>query len=399
MDKNYTKLWTKDFIVVSGVNFFLTLIFNLLIVTIGIYAVNEYNASTSQAGLAAGISIIGTLIGRIIIGREIDRIGTKRTLMAGLILFTLTTLLYFVDFGLLFLLITRFVNGFTLGIAVTACGTIVAQIIPDSRKGEGIGYFSMSTTLSTAIGPFIGIYMSQNSSFQMIFALCLILGLFSLAVAFFVKAPLLIRPAASEDAKGVKLSQFIEPKAVPIAIITLAIAFCYSSILSFINFYASEINLVEAASFFFLVYAISVLLSRPITGRLLDSKGANFVMYPAFLLLAAGLLLLSAANTSATLLLSAALIGLGFGNMQSCTQAIAVKLTPPHRMGLATSTFFIFLDIGIGFGPYILGFIIPVTGFRSMYVILSIFALATSALYYFLHGRKKLAKSAAATVS
>ncbi|TWT27134.1 MFS transporter [Planomicrobium sp. CPCC 101110] len=399
MDKNYTKLWTKDFVVVSGVNFFLTLIFNLLIVTIGLYAVGVYGASTSQAGLAAGISIIGTLIGRIIVGREIDRIGTKKTLIAGLVLFTVTTLLYFVEFSLLFLLITRFLNGFTLGIAVTACGTIIAQVIPDSRKGEGIGYFSMSTTLSTAIGPFIGIYMSQNGNFQMIFTLCLILGLFSLIVAFFVKAPSVVRPESSEETKGIKLSQFIEPKAVPIAIITLAIAFCYSSILSFINFYASEIELVKAASFFFLVYAIAVLVSRPITGRLLDTKGANFVMYPAFLLLAAGLLLLSTATTSAALLLSAGLIGLGFGNMQSCTQAIAVKLTAPHRMGLATSTFFIFLDAGIGFGPYILGFIIPVTGFRSMYVLLSLFALATSALYYFLHGRKKLAKNAAATVS
>lgn len=399
MDKSNTKLWTKDFIVISSVNFLLTLIFNLLIVTIGLYAVDEYNATASQAGLAAGISIIGTMIGRIIVGREIERIGTKRTLIVGLCLFTATTLLYFVDFSLSFLLIARFLNGFTLGIAVTACGTIVAQVIPASRKGEGIGYFSMSTTLSTAIGPFIGIFMSQYSSFQMIFVLCFVLGVISLMVAFFVKAPLLVRPSAGEETKGIKLSQFIEPKAVPIAVITLAIAFCFSSVLSFINFYAIEIQLIEAASFFFLVYALVILVSRPITGRLLDTKGANVVMYPAFLVLAAGLFLLSTANTSATLLLSAALIGLGFGNMQSCTQAIAVKLTAPHRMGLATSTFFIFLDAGIGFGPYILGLIIPLTGFRSMYAILSIFALVTSALYYVLHGRKKFAKNAAATVS
>ena len=133
------------------------------------------------------------------------------------------------------------------------------------------------------------------------------------------------------------------------------------SVLSFINFYAKEIDLVQTASFFFLVYSLAVLVSRPFTGRLMDIKGANYIMYPAFIVFTAGMLLLSFAHNSLTLLLSGVLIGLGFGNMQSCTQAIAVKLTPLHRMGLATSTFFIFLDAGLGFGPYLLGFIIPFT--------------------------------------
>src|SRR5690606_25688572 len=130
---------------------------------------------------------------------------------------------------------------------------------------------------------------------------------------------------------------YIEPKAMPIALVTLAVSLVYASVLSFINFYAMEIDLVEVASFFFLVYAISILVSRPFTGRLMDVKGANFVMYPAFAVFAVGLFLLSRADSGADLLISAALIGLGFGNMQSTTQAVAVKLTPPHRMGLATS--------------------------------------------------------------
>jgi MFS family permease len=75
--------------------------------------------------------------------------------------------------------------------------------------------------------------------------------------------------------------------------------------------------------------------------------------------------------------------------MQSSSQAIAVKLTPPHRMGMATSTFFIMLDAGLGFGPYILGFIIPVTGYSTLYVILGVLVILTSVLYYFLHGKKE----------
>jgi MFS family permease len=385
------KLWTKNFIIVSSVNFLLTIVFYLLIVIIGVYAVDEYHATASQAGLVTGIFIVGTLIGRLFIGRSIDSIGRKRTLFIGLILYILTTSLYFIHLGITFLLITRFLHGITLGIASTATGTIVAQIIPETRKGEGIGYYSMSATLATAIGPFIGLYMSQHTGSQMIFSLCLALGIISLITAFFVHVSALEGSTKTTEIKGFKLSQFIEPKAVPIALITLVVAFCYSSVLSFINFYAIQIDLVSAASFFFLVYSIAVLISRPFTGRLMDVKGANYIMYPAFILFTAGMLLLSSAHNSITLLLSGILIGLGFGNMQSCTQAIAVKLTPPHRMGLATSTFFIFLDAGLGFGPYLLGFIIPFTSYSTLYAILGVVVLASTILYFLLHGKKERA--------
>jgi MFS family permease len=389
---NKPKLWTKDFIIVSGVNFFLTLVFYLLIVIIGVYAVDEFQATTSQAGLVTGIFIVGALLGRLLIGRSIDSIGRKKTLFIGLILFTLTTLFYFIQLGIGFLLLTRFLHGITLGIASTATGTIVAQIIPNKRKGEGIGYYSMSATLATAIGPFIGLYMSQHTSTQIIFSLCLALGIFSLITAFFVYVPQVKGSTESSEMKGFKLSQFVEPKAIPIALITLVVAFCYSSVLSFINFYAIEIDLVSTASFFFLVYSIAVLLSRPFTGRLMDVKGANYVMYPAFVLFAAGMMLLASAHNSVTLLLGGALIGLGFGNMQSCTQAIAVKLTPPHRMGLATSTFFIFLDAGLGFGPYLLGFFVPMMSYATLYMILGVVVLLSSGLYFVLHGKKDKAQ-------
>ncbi len=386
---NKPKLWTKDFMVVSSINFLITLIFYLLMVTIAVYAVEEYNASTSQAGLVTGIFIIGTLIGRLFIGRYINAIGRKRTLFIGLVFFTLTAVLYFVNIGLTFLLINRLIHGIAMGMASTATGTIVAQTIPATRRGEGIGYYSMSATLATAIGPFIGLFMSQHTSYQMIFAFCLALGVISLIIAFFLRVPAVETSEKPTEVRGFKLSNFIEPKALPIAFVTLAIAFCYSSVLSFINFYAIEVNLVETASFFFFVYAIAVLISRPFTGRLMDLRGANFIMYPAFLLFGAGLLLLSTANSGIVLLLAGALIGLGFGNMQSSTQAIAVKLTPTHRLGLATSTFFIFLDAGLGFGPYLLGFLIPATGYSMLYVIMGIMVLATSVLYFFLHGRKE----------
>jgi MFS family permease len=383
------KLWTKNFIIVSIVNFFITLVVFLLIVIIGLYAVNEFDASMSQSGLVSGILILGVIIGRLFIGGKINSIGLKRTLFIGLILFILTTSLYFFQYGINLLLFVRFIQGITFGIASTATGTIVAQIIPEERKGEGIGYFSMSTILSTAIGPSIGIALSQKGNYELIFSLCLAIGILSLIIAFFLTLPTLEEIKEAPNKKGFLLSNFIEQKVVPIACVITVLGVCYSGVLTFINFYAIEIDLVRATSFFFIIYSIAILLSRPFTGRIMDRKGANYVMYPAFILFAVGLFLLSSAHSEFTLLLSSILMGLGFGNMQSCAQAIAIKMIPTHRAGLATSTYAIFLDLGVGFGPYLIGFIIPLINYSTLYSFLGIVVLAASFLYFLLYGKKE----------
>lgn len=378
------KLWTKDFMIISLVNFFLTLIFFLLMVTIGVHAVEAYGATTSQAGLVTGIFIIGTLTGRLFIGRLIDSIGRKRTLLMGLTFFTLTILLYFLQWGIGFLLLTRFVHGLGMGLSSTATGTIVAQVIPPARKGEGIGYYSMSSTLATAIGPFVGLLLSQHTNFSVIFILCFAIGLISLFSSLLVDVP---EAKVPELVRGLSLKSFVEPKALPIALIIGLAALSYSSVLSYINFYANELDLLEAASVFFLVYSVAVLLSRPITGKLMDRRGANVVMYPAIALFSIGLFVLSQADSAWSLLLSGVLIGLGFGNIQSGTQAIAVKASPPHRMGMATSTFFIALDAGLGFGPYFIGLLIPLMGFSQLYLGLAGLVFITLYVYYVMNGR------------
>src|SRR5699024_7189831 len=108
---------------------------------------------------------------------------------------------------------------------------------------------------------------------------------------------------------------------------------------------------------FFLVYAVVVLLTRPFTGKLMDLKGANIISYPGLLLFAAGMLLLAIANSGVIFLLAAVLIGLGYGNFQSCTHAISIKLTPVERMGLSYSTYVMFLDFALRIRPLLLGFI------------------------------------------
>lgn len=275
----------------------------------------------------------------------------------------LATLLYFPVDNLNILIVVRFVHGAVMGIAFAVMQTTVMDLIPDERRGEGISFFTLNFILGTAIGPFLGVYISQIANMQTIFIVSTIIAGVSVVLSSFTLIPKAnITNTQLEEMKGFHLKDFFEVKALPIAILMGILALSYSSILTFLASYTMEINLTTAASFFFIVYAVIVLVSRPITGSILDKKGDNIVMYPAIILYSAGLFVLSLAEHGFVLLVGAVLIGLGFGNLQSSLQAVAIKKTPRYRIGLAVSTFFICHDIGVGIGPFLLGYLVPVIG-------------------------------------
>ena len=145
---NEKKLWAKDFVTIAVINAIVFLTHFLLIVTIAPYAVDEFHASTDIAGLVAGIFIIGALIGRLGTGRVIEGIGSKRVLIFSTMFFIVTSALYFAAVSLSLLIIIRLLHGVAFGAASTAAGTIVAQIIPVSRRGEGIGFYSIGAILA-----------------------------------------------------------------------------------------------------------------------------------------------------------------------------------------------------------------------------------------------------------
>lgn len=387
---NKSKLWTKDFIVAFVANFFIYLTFYLLMTTLTVYAVVQFNAAQSKAGLASGIFILGTLFSRLFAGKYIEVIGRKKLLYGSLLLFLLATLSYLPVNNLNLLLVVRFIHGAAFGIANTAILTSVMDLIPHERKGEGTGYFSLSSTAAMALGPAIGLYITQHAELNMIFIVCAVFSVISLTVTLFFKAP--EAQATKEQIiamkQGFKVHDFFEKKAVPISIIMIFMGIAYSGIISFLNSYAIEIKLEDAAGIFFTVYAACLFISRPFTGRLLDQKGDNIVIYPALLIFSLSLILLSQAHSGLVLLLSGAMVALGFGTLMSCGQAIAVKESPRHRVGLATSTFFICVDGGMGIGPFLAGIIISIGSFRGMYFTLGIVVFLSIILYYFVHGKK-----------
>ncbi|MFF2793611.1 MFS transporter [Lysinibacillus xylanilyticus] len=396
MEASRQKLWTKDFLIVSLINFTITLIFYLLMVTIAGYAVEHFGASTSTAGLVSSIFIIGTLFGRLGTGRIIGDWGSKKTLFCGLLLFMLSTMSYFIAANLPLLMINRLVQGIALGMASTATGTIIAQILPPERRGEGIGYYSLSAILATAIGPFIGILLTQLfEDYRMIFAVDSVLAIVCFLMYFIVAVPDAPKKAKEMAGKaGFKLSNFIEMRALPIAFVALVIGFAYSGVMSFMTFYAKELDLVAAGSYFFIIYAIVILATRPFTGKLLDTRGANIIIYPCLVIFAIGMYAFSSATSSVVFLLAAACIGIGYGNFNSVAQAIAIKVTPNERLGLATSTYFILYDLGLGVGPYFLGFFVPTSGYSAIFFAMVFVILVSIVLYYFLYGKYEYKKQA-----
>jgi len=392
-----TRLWTKDFLMVFAANFLLFCSFYMLIVTLAIHAAEQFHASKGEAGVASGIFVLGAVLVRPIAGRLMETVGKRNMLLFGLALFLVMILLYFPITSLTLLLIIRFIHGFAFGISQTATGTIAADIIPLARRGEGMGYFATSMNLAMAIGPFVGLFLSQHYDGYVIFGVTSVLSAIALITALFLRAPRTEMPVDMPKTSGLHLRDFFEKTTIPIGILAAICGMVYSSILSFLSTYAQEIRLVEAASFFFMMYALFLLLSRPFTGRLFDRKGENVVMYPSLLLFAAGLALLSQAQNGITLLIAGAVIGVGMGTIQSSAQTIGVNEAPRHRIGLATATFFVFYDFGVGIGPFLLGSILPFFGFRGLYALMAAITLFCLFVYYVVHGKKAAARRKSGT--
>lgn len=353
------KLWTPTFVLLFFVNLLSSLAFYLLMVVIAEYALNAYGVSLALAGMAVSVFVVGGLVSRFAFGGQIDRLGCKKSLVIGLAVYTGASMLYFFDFGIAWLLFVRFLHGIGFGIASGSAAAAAALIVPVSRKGEGLGYFSMSQALSTAIGPFFAmLVMGASGGYTELFVITAGATGLALVLSFFVKIPAALidrlkkegaRSAADKRASGI--GRFVLLPAIGIAAVTFLCLFCYSGVLSYLKLFAVERGLSDVAGCYFLVYAAFVLLGRPFVGRRFDRKGENSVMFLTMAAIVVGFVVLALSNNAVTLLLSAALLGFGIGCSMSSLQSICVKMAKPTEMGLASSTFHR-VRCGVGRRPY-----------------------------------------------
>jgi MFS family permease len=390
-------LWNKDFLLDTGINFIVYLIYYLLMVIIAVVAKDQLNASLSEAGLASGVFIVGTLLARLQLGKNIELYGRKKTLYCGIVFYFVTTLFYFYIPNLEIMYGVRFLNGLAYGIISTATNTIITNCIPVKRRGEGINYYGLSTSLAAAIGPFLGMVLMLIANFKVIIIICAILVGLCVIGCFMLRInEIQLTDEQIKCMKNYSIDNYIESRVIVISVIALFMGFAYSSVLSFLAAYAREIHLVQAGTFFFVVYAVVITITRPLTGIVFDRKGENYVLYPCYLFLAVGLYILSITDTTFLLLLASVFVGLGYGTFMSNGQAVCIKLTQPHRISVALSTYFVALDLGIGIGPYILGNMRNVLSFSQLYTVAGMIAFFCFILYFLFYGRKVCSNKMAA---
>ena len=371
------------------INLGIYIIYYMLMVVIAVEAM-RMGASVAEAGLATGIYIIGVLLARLLAGRYIELVGRKSMLYKGIGFYLLTTVLYFSFDSMTNLYIVRLLNGIGYGVAATATGTIIAGVIPKERRGEGVNYFALSLSLAAGVGPLLGMLLQEYFSFAYIVDFCVLILLACLLAAVFLDVEeIKLTEEKLAELKKFRVDNFVEPRVFAISLVAFFMGICYSGVLSFLGAYTAELGLTETGPLFFVVYAIVITVIRPFAGVMFDRKGEDFVMYPCYVALCIGLLLLSMATGSVLMILASIFIGLGYGTFMSNGQAICVKLTPPYRSGIAVSTYFIMLDVGLGFGPYFLGEFKEAVGFSGIYAATAAAALACAGVYYWAYARQR----------
>ncbi|MDX8045503.1 MFS transporter [Gracilibacillus sp. S3-1-1] len=357
-------------------NFFIFLGFQMTLPTIPLF-VQELGGSDQFIGIITGIFTFSALLLRPSAGHALETKGRQFVYMIGLAIFVISIGSYAFITSIVILFIMRCIQGLGWGFSTTATGTIATDLIPESRRGEGMGYFGLSGNLALAIGPALGLTLYGYISFTALFLLCASLGI----VAFILSSVIKYKPV-DPNAKKVVAPRFdvMEKSALRPSILLFFITFCFGGIASFLPLYTAEEG-VAGIQIYFFVYAIFLMVTRTFAGQLYDRKGHIVVFIPGTLLILAAMVLLAWLPNSFVLYLAGALYGLGFGTVQPALQAWAINQSPANRKGMANATFFSFFDLGVGVGAIGFGFVASALGYSYIYVIAAVSIVIAILLY------------------
>ena len=386
MKQNSLSLWNRAFIFCLFNNLFLFTYYFALLTILPIYIMNDLGGTVQEAGMALTLFLVSSIAIRPFSGMIVERIGKARSVRIAGIIFVVFAFAYLLIESMWSLLLVRFLHGFWFSILTTVNVPIVNDYIPDERKGEGMGYFVMSTNLGVVFGPFLALTLIQFASFRLLFAV--LAGIVALGYIFTwlinIQENTTAKQSPKPQAKGnssLQLHDIVESKVLAIGFVALLTAFAYSSVMSFITAYAEVKQLLAYTSVFFIVFAISMLLVRPWVGKLYDSKGPSAVIYPSFVFFAIGLVIVSFLNNQWVMWLSAVFMGIGYGSVFPCLQTVAIQSVEKPRMGHAISTFFTLFDVGLAVGSVVMGVLIAWMGFQATYLFCAAMVIVTLVVY------------------
>lgn len=383
----HEKIWTKRFISLFIMNLTVFFVFYGLVTTLPLYALDVLGQTDKEAGLLLTAFLVSAIVVRPFSGKLLDVFGKRKLLLIGLAFYFVCSVLYLWIKPLPFLLALRFFHGIWFSIITTAAGSLAADIVPTSRKGAGLGYYTMSTNLAVVIGPFIGLLVIQYSNFNTLFMILSSVVLVGGLLALTINTDDLQQPTNAK--LSFRLGDLFERPSMPVALIASLVAFSYASVLSFLSVYAQHKGLMAAASWFYAVFAAAMLLTRPYVGRLYDQKGAVYVIVPAFFFFGIGLVMLAYVEGAVLFLIAGAFVGIGYGSLNTSLQALAIQATKPERSSYATATYFTMFDVGIALGSYVLGIIALKLGYMAVYLGSAALMVGVLALYLVIKRRVK----------
>ena len=349
------------------------------------FRILSLGGSESKAGLFLGFLTYASALSAPVTGALADRVGKKRTLVAcSLSIACIQAAYALTDTYRLLLLLVPLHGLFWSGL-LSASAAHMTDLLPESRRAEGISYWGLSTILAIAVAPGLGFLLLRRGWFWVCAACC------ALNLLMAVIAARLVEPghARASLARPPFWRGLVEWRVVLMSLTLFLYSYGYGGITSFVALYA-EANGVSPKGIYFTALALVMVLTRPFSGRLADRVGRRTVFLPCLVLIALGLALLSVSGSRPMLLVSALVFGSGFGTAYPVYAAYVMEHVRPARRGAAFGGILAAFDTGIGTGSIATGWLIDHFGFGAAFGVAAL--LSTLSIPYFLFAEKKVLK-------
>lgn len=380
------RIFNKSFLFLFISNFLVFIGFEMLLPILPAYLLS-INASTIQVGLVTTLFTIGAVLIRPFVGYYLIDNQRKSLAVGASIALMIITLIYpFLNIVWLFLLLRLF-HGAAWGVSTTANSTIAVDFIPKTRLGEGMGYFSISTTVGAIIAPSIGIFIYNSFSFDILIWSSVILSLLAVIALQFMHSP---APVKGEKQPFRFFNMIFEKDAWFPALLAVITTFGYGAIITFLVLFGKQKGLEHIFLFFLINATVSTLL-RPFTGKWYDKRGPWSIIIVSALLGFLSLIILSYTTNDFHLIIAAILFGAGYGTVMPSLQTWAVQEVSKEKIGSANATFFSSFDIGVGISAFVLGILAKWISLDMIFRVVSISFIIVAFLVYkdYLNEKKK----------
>ncbi|MFE4428896.1 MFS transporter [Peribacillus butanolivorans] len=380
------RIFNKSFLFLFISNFLVFIGFEMLLPILPAYLLSM-NASSIQVGLVTSLFTIGAVLIRPFVGYYlIDNQRKSLAISASAALVIITMLYPFLNIIWLFLLLRLF-HGAAWGVSTTANSTIVVDLIPKTRLGEGMGYFSISTTVGAIIAPSLGILIYDSFSFDILIWSSVVLSLLAVIALQFVYSPTTVK----REKQPFRFLDMIFEKDVWFpALLTVITTLGFGAIITFLVLFGKQKGL-DHIFLFFLINATVATLLRPFTGKWYDKKGPWSIIIISAVLGFLSLVMLSYATNDLHLIIAAILFGAGYGTVMPCLQTWTVQKVSEEKSGAANATFFSSFDVGVGVSAFVLGILAEWISLEMIFRVVSLSFIIVAVLVYkdFLNVKKR----------